>query len=335
MAAPAPTLNFFGVLSESKRIVSAHSRHFLALSVLFLLPLSFSFIIFPNLENTLFQSQSQSRSTQVLLRSFDRSNYEIHAFSLKRLALPLAYALFAFLFSLCATATVTHSILHGFYGRPVKLAATVKSLRHSFFPLAFTRVAAGFVIALVCSAFGLFLFVVSKAVELLGFEIDHSSNYFIGFCIVLLVVLGLVMVYVQVNWSLAGVIVVAESKWGFECLRRSSYLVKGMRTLSLSLMLFFGFVIGVLLWVGSATTSYASVSNVWRCLGFVMQTVVCSGFATMLMLYSLASSTVLYMYCKALHGELAWEIAEEFAREYVTLPFDDSKVPHVVFVAQA
>jgi hypothetical protein len=41
----------------------------------------------------------------------------------------------------------------------------------------------------------------------------------------------------------------------------------------------------------------------------------------------------MYMYCKAVHGELVGEIAEEFAREYVSLPFDDGKVPHLVSVA--
>ena len=49
----------------------------------------------------------------------------------------------------------------------------------------------------------------------------------------------------------------------------------------------------------------------------------------------MATNTVLYMYCKAIHGELAMEIAEEFAKEYVSLPFDDGKVPHLVSVSYA
>lgn len=52
----------------------------------------------------------------------------------------------------------------------------------------------------------------------------------------------------------------------------------------------------------------------------------------LLLLHNAAANAVLYMYCKALHGELAFEIAEEFAREYVSLPFDDEKVPHGVTV---
>jgi len=65
---------------------------------------------------------------------------------------------------------------------------------------------------------------------------------------------------------------------------------------------------------------------------FVVQIVVTSTSLMLLLLYYAAANTVLYMYCKAFHGELAAEIAEEFAREYVSLPFDDGKIPHVVSV---
>lgn len=34
-------VGFFGIFEESRRIISAHSRHFLGLSVLFLLPIAF------------------------------------------------------------------------------------------------------------------------------------------------------------------------------------------------------------------------------------------------------------------------------------------------------
>ncbi|KAH7859720.1 hypothetical protein Vadar_004693 [Vaccinium darrowii] len=44
-----------------------------------------------------------------------------------------------------------------------------------------------------------------------------------------------VLVYLRVNWALACVVVVVESKWGFEPLQRSAYLMRGMRLVSLSL----------------------------------------------------------------------------------------------------
>lgn len=149
--------------------------------------------------------------------------------------------------------------------------------------------------------------------------------------LLLFVVIGSVFVYFQVNWVLAPVIVVAESKWGFEPLWRSTKLVKGMRSVSLSLLLFFGVLTGILVW-GNSNTVLSITSIGWRSWAFVLQIVLGSSLVTLLLLHNAAANTVLYMYCKALHGELAFEIAEEFAREYVSLPFDDEKVPYVVTV---
>lgn len=177
--------------------------------------------------------------------------------------------------------------------------------------------------SLIVVAFGGFLLLVTKNFEL-------YSNYFVIFGGVLLV---LVLVYLQVNWTLACVIVVVESSWGFEPLRRSASLMRGMRKLGLSLFLFFGVFGGILVWTcGAVSELDIGDSDGWKSWGFVAQIVVTSTLLMLLLLYSAAANTVLYMYCKALHGELAVEIAEEFAREYVSLPFDDGKVPHVISV---
>ncbi|CAL5371735.1 unnamed protein product [Camellia sinensis] len=104
----------------------------------------------------------------------------------------------------------------------------------------------------------------------------------------LYVILLLVLVLLQVNWALACVIVVMESKWEFELLWRSTYLMKGMRLVSLYLMLFFGAVIRVV-WA-CLGTFLGSFSDVWKSFSFVLQIV-------------MGSSIV------ALHGELAGDIA--------------------------
>ncbi|KAI8528526.1 hypothetical protein RHMOL_Rhmol12G0155200 [Rhododendron molle] len=327
MATIGRALNLCGVLSETKRIINAHSRHFLALSVLFLLPLSFSLIIFPTLQSTLsFSPHNPHHPHQTLLR-----HTQSHTLN-QTLALPLV--LLYFLLSLSAAVTITYSTYHGFYGRPVKLLSAARTLLSSFLPLLATSAAYHCLLALVCAAFGAFPFLVTKALQtLLGFdEIDYASNpYFLALSGVVLILLVLVLVHLKVNWALASVVVVVESKWGLEPLRRSAHLMRGMKLVFLSLWLLFGTVIGFFVWAfGSGASDFG---DVWSCLSFISQTVVGSSFVTVLMLYSVASHAVLYMYCKALHGELAWEIAEEFAREYVSLPFDEAKVPQVVFVA--
>ncbi|KAF8408145.1 hypothetical protein HHK36_007287 [Tetracentron sinense] len=316
--ATTPTLDFSGVLSESKKIVNAHSRHFLALSVLFLLPLSFSLIAFPTLQYAVIESDTDP--TEILLRDTPRQRIGI-----KTLIISLIYALTIFTLSLCATGTITYSVFHGFFGRPVKLVSAIKSLSNSLLRLFVTALCAQIIILAVSVVVVLLLFLVIRGIEYLGFQVYFTAVYAIG-----LVVLGLGLGYLQVNWGLACVVVVVESSWGLEPLRRSSNLVKGMKGVMVLLLLFFNSLIVFFVWgKWGSTLVLGGLGNVWKRLFYVVETVAASAIVMLLMLNSVAGNTVLYMYCKALHGELAGEIAEEFAREYISLPFDVEKCAFV------
>lgn len=176
----------------------------------------------------------------------------------------------------------------------------------------------------------------TKGFELIVGEFSYNSPHFIGASLIGAVLLGLTLVYVSVNWYLMNVIVVAESKLGFQPMIRSKGLVRGMRWVVLSLIMFFGFLASVLLWISmvSRDGDLGSMNDGWNTWAFILRTVLTCAALTLILLHSIAASTVLYMYCKALHGELAGEIANEFAAEYVSLPFDDKKVPHIVFYVQ-
>jgi hypothetical protein len=174
-----------------------------------------------------------------------------------------------------------------------------------------------------------------NGIQLLGFEVNVSSPAFRVFCLILGVFLVLVLFYLQLNWVLAQVIVVAESIWGLEPLKRSNFLIKGTKGVALSLFLFLAFFPGLFVIAISFPRGDLDIGNIdsaWKIWPFVVRIVVPSALQTMLFLYNIAASTVLYMDCTAAHGELVWEIAEEFAGDYVSLPFDDGKIPHFVSV---
>lgn len=131
------------------------------------------------------------------------------------------------------------------------------------------------------------------------------------------------MISFHVNWSLAFVVVVTELKCGFEALTRSSYLLRGMRLVSLKLFLFYGSLMGLMVWAflhSYGLTSYGLF------------------YTLLFLLQSTVANTVLYNHCKAFHGELATGIAYEVsAYDYVSLPDDDNEKfdPHVVTVVTA
>jgi hypothetical protein len=332
MSLTTPSLSLCTLLSESKRITKAHSRHFLALSVLFLLPLSFSITVYPTLRQLILNStqnhQSLSFVTQFTSTLHNKNN--------QPLFLALAYAIFASVFTLCAVGSITFSVFHGFYGRPVKLLSALRSIFTSFLPLLATTIASQIIMTGLVFVFSIFFLLVVKLVNSVGFtQFDYSSPYFNGFALLVFVALCLVLVNLQVNWNLASVVVVVESSWGFKPLKRSSSLIKGYKLVTLSFYLYYSFFTGIFIWSRTALSTYLVNSDWLKNWGFVLQIMILSTLLTLIFLQYMAVNTVLYMYCKAKHGELAMEIAEEFAEEYVSLPFDDGKVPHLVSVSYA
>ncbi|KAL0926823.1 hypothetical protein M5K25_003074 [Dendrobium thyrsiflorum] len=312
-----------GVLSESSRVVSNHSRHFLALSVLFLLPLSSVLIASPSLVPLLIHRR-QSHPPQSLLReaapsspSHDLTRTLILAAAAATLFLPIASA---------AVAAVTRSVNHGFYGRPVKILPNLRSLHIPVLHLLAT-ILSGFlifsaIVALIVSLCLLVLFVLS----ILDVESGSVPPYSFAAGIA-----AITIARCQLEWCLAGVVSVMESSWGFAPLKRSGELIDGMRLAAICLWVFFGAGAGFTLW-GFGLWEVPSGGSWYDVIPVVGKTVLGSALMALLLLYIFVTHAALYLYCKAVHGELLGEIVEEFASEYVTLPFDDNRVPHVVSV---
>ncbi|GJR40071.1 hypothetical protein Tco_1215755 [Tanacetum coccineum] len=300
---PVHILNLTGVLIESKRIIKANYTHLVTLS-LFFLPLSIPLITCPapHLSNHL------STADQ------------------KTIIYQLIYVLIAYTFTLCAIATITYTTHHGFLGKPASFFASLKSLTFSFFPVLSTAVLASTVIFLNLLCFLMLVGSVLMLVQNLGLVIEYNTVYFMWFIGATLI---MILIYFHVNWSLAFVVVVVESKWGFGALMRSSYLMKGMRSASLLLLLYFGTFSTLFVWVFRNSLHELSI---WA---FVSFTILGSSFLIWLLLHSTVANAVLYNYCKALHGELAIETAEGFDHEYVNLSPGDEKVPRVVTAVTA
>ncbi|MBA0782958.1 hypothetical protein Gotri_000760 [Gossypium trilobum] len=313
MATPPPPLlkiDLWTIRSEYCRIIKAHSRHFLALSLLFLLPCSFFLSIYPFIAIEFYLSFLQQDPSIIPTKTF---------------ILNLLYTLPISIFSLLATGSITYSIFHGFNGRPIKLLSAIKAAFTSFFPLFSTCL----MTQLIVSGISLILGLAFSAVVILGFQVRYPSPYFIFLCLVYVIILLFVVVHLQVNWIFAYVVVVVESSWGFEPLKRSQNLVKGMKGVALKIILFFGFFISINTW-RSVMTYGDSAADKWTSWLFVLNIFVTSTFSMVFMFYNLAANTVFYIYAKALHGELAED--EEFAAKYVSLAVDDGKAPHVVSI---
>ncbi|XP_075494839.1 uncharacterized protein LOC142532418 [Primulina tabacum] len=326
----APSLNLCIVLSDAKRIIRANRGHFFALGLLFVLPLSFSAIVYPSFSQptsfiSIYNRLLSSSSTP-------EPEDEIPPVDKSDVVFTVLYSLFVLMFSLFTTASITHSTWNGFFGRPLKITSSLKSILVSFFPLIATYIMSQLILGLIIFAGGGLAALTYGGILFLGAQTDYGNVYFLVLVVLTTVLLVGVMIYIQVEWFLASVVAVLESKWGFEPLKRSSYLVKGVKWIAFSILMYFALSIGILSAFYSSSVP-SLISSGWISWQFVLLTVLFTLFATALMLYSVAATAVLFIYCKALRGELALELVDEFAPLYVHLPFDaDEKVPKVVYV---
>ncbi|GKC95831.1 hypothetical protein Tco_1161273 [Tanacetum coccineum] len=321
---PAHTLTFTGVLSESSRIIKSNYSHFLTLSLLFL-PLSTTLIITPTLRQ--FPNHPNFPPNHHPDFPPNHNNYPpIHH---------LVYILIIYTFTLCATSTITYNAHHIFSLSNALTSTpltTLTTITTSLFPLAFTAVVSHALMFLASLTFLMLAGLAFKSVQTLAllfglrFVVEYDSVYFTPFSAVLGVVLFVVMMWLYVNWLLVNVVVVTESKWGFQALVRSWYLVKGMRSVAVKLFVFYGVLEACLVLVYSRSVIGYGVGS-WA---FILNVVFGSGFLMLLMLQSCVANVVLYNYCKAIHGELVIDVGD-----YVGLSADDEKVPYVVTVVTA
>ncbi|XP_020216937.1 uncharacterized protein LOC109800568 [Cajanus cajan] len=275
--------NFLFLLKESKRIIKTRSRHFSILFLIFLLPLSVFFqilIFYSNISQTQQQQQKQKTINPLFY---------------------VLYFVFVLVFYTCALSSITYSVYHFFYGRPVKLLPSIFS---SFLPLLVTML-----LSFPCS-FSLALLII------LGFGIVDVTS--LGFFVVLPLVPVVVVMYLKVNWTLVPVIVAVESRWGLEPFRRSERLMKGMKVVALSHLLISGFWVGILVRICSNLMKgvYGICHGSWAN-GTVIGASSC--LVATFLLNDIAVSTVLYIYCRANHGE-------QFGKNYVRLISPDGDV---------
>ncbi|XP_076952350.1 uncharacterized protein LOC143626057 [Bidens hawaiensis] len=177
--------------------------------------------------------------------------------------------------------------------RMLETFSAVKSITSSFFPLVTTAVVAHSLLILVT---GTMYFIVATT------NIGQERGSTFTWLYVIIIIIIVLATYFHVNWSLDLVVAVVESKYGISALKRSSYLVSGMRSDSLFLFLYFVYVVGVSVWLlldgarAFSNKAYVLFAMMLGC-----------GLLVSYLREATVAMTVLYNYCKAFHGELVMD----------------------------
>ncbi|VVA20516.1 PREDICTED: LOC110824251 isoform [Prunus dulcis] len=154
------TVKLFTVLKRSASIMRSPTSHFLHLSAL-LLPLGvlLSTVVYPFLLDSVTDPFSPGDRAPT---SAPQPSQPTIASTLILIFTPIAFTVFALISSVCAVGSITHTIFHGFHGRPVKLRSAIESGFGSFLFLLATAV----ILQLVVKWFGILLFMGGRVVEL-------------------------------------------------------------------------------------------------------------------------------------------------------------------------
>ncbi|XP_055806178.1 uncharacterized protein LOC129874830 [Solanum dulcamara] len=283
------------ILKSSALINKDNSGHFRVLSILFILPFLSTLIVYPSFHLDLFHPDYDF----TILTQISLSIFEIIAL--------IMCTLFLVLFFLCAIATITYSAVQASYGRPINLFSSIKSIRNSFIPLLSTFIVSHTILISITLIFAIVLFLLSQILQtFVLIELKYDLNHLLFLVIFALIVLVPILLWLQVNWSLAYVVAVVESKQGYETLRRSAYLVKGMRSIALSMILFYGLAVGGMVVGGcmfliTITTSRSKGDQ--RSILVIFQILQSSIMGYVMMNQFIVGNAMLYMYCKDLNDE--------------------------------
>lgn len=112
------------------------------------------------------------------------------------LLLALAYLLFNWTLFLWAAGSITYTAFHVFHGKEIKFKSALKSTVASYLPLLGNTLLAHTVVLMISTIFAILLVLVIVGARWLGFHIETSSPYFLVFCISMVVLLVLVVIYI-------------------------------------------------------------------------------------------------------------------------------------------
>ncbi|KAG6429751.1 hypothetical protein SASPL_107804 [Salvia splendens] len=314
MSAQSPP-SLWRVLSDTSRIISSNSLHFASLSLIFIFPITLFNII-----HTLIQPPSPSPFNshyRRLLSTVDSTSQgQIPSFDISL----LIYFLLILIFHLFSVSSVTHSIFHAFHKNPIKFSSSLKSILSSFLPLLLTKLAYFIIFVAISFGIGICIGAVLLCMTVTGLEIDPTAKSFMAVVFMMMILSVAVLVYLGVKWCLVDAIVVVESKYGFAPFYRSSSLVKGMWRVAFQIIA----VLSILQWIMSGWFSVLAGGAAARCSGGVaIQMVVYAMLSTVVTLFGLAATAVLFIHCKALNGESEELKFDKLGEVYVQLTQDD------------
>ncbi|GJS83002.1 hypothetical protein Tco_0718065 [Tanacetum coccineum] len=282
-------LGFFGIYKETFKTILEWKKIFTQITLSFILPLSFIFILHYVIADLLDWNIYHAEER------VDNSNTYNHHLYHKLSSAWIGYWVFKLifmslllLFSLLSTAAIVYTIAEMYTGNEVTFKKVLKIV-----PTVWKRLALTFL----WSYFGFFVYnVVTGVVFMIWYTTTNLDGVLSDVMFwIIFVMYWIGLIYITVLWQLASVVTVLEGSSGIQAVLKSNALIKGKRWLS-----WFIFFVLYIIFVGDLFLFFAFMSY-----GFINLIVgIVSVFILMnVFLLGYVAQTMLYLVCKSYHSE--------------------------------
>ncbi|XVF64426.1 hypothetical protein PTKIN_Ptkin09bG0168500 [Pterospermum kingtungense] len=317
-------LGFFGIYTESYKIIFAWRKIFSKITLSLILPLSFIYLVHMEVSSLFIGKISHNQTELDQTQSGTPKSKKLSDLISNEMAyywlFNAAYFTLFFIFSLLSTAAVVYTIASIYTAREL----TFKKVM-SVVPKVWKRL----MVTFLCMFVAMFLYHVVVVFFFIVWFISFIAFQAIVLdkVVVVLIILYIVgVLYLTVIWQLASVVSVLEEAYGFQAMVKSKNLIKGKLWVSMVIFLKLNIASGIIqIAFQRLVMDGSSLGMATR----VAYAIICFLLLSKLILFELVIQTVIYFVCKSYHHEnieksaLSEHLEVYLLAEYVPLKAKD------------
>ncbi|KAB2026597.1 hypothetical protein ES319_D06G231100v1 [Gossypium barbadense] len=285
-------LGFFGIFKESYKIISSWRKLFTNITLAFILPLSFIYLVHMQV-SSLFSSKLQLDRIRSDAAEFENSSNLISHEALYFLLFNFVYFTLFFIFSLLSTAAVVYTIACIHAARELTFKTIISVVPKVWKRLLVTFLSIFFVI---------FLYLVVAALVLIIWAVSVGQMHVMGVAVlaVLVVLFTSGLFYLATIWHLATTVSVLEETYGFAAMVKSKNLIKGKLGLAIAVF----FILQPAMGLNHMAFKRLVVEGTdMGMANRVVYAIICFLLLSTGILFQLVIQTVVYFVCKSYHHE--------------------------------
>ncbi|XWS21718.1 hypothetical protein CRYUN_Cryun30bG0078700 [Craigia yunnanensis] len=320
-------LGFFGIYTESYKVIFAWRKIFSKITLSLILPLSFIYLVHMEVSSLFFRKIIHNEIELDHTRSGSPKYEKISDLVSNELAyfwlFKAVYFTLFLILSLLSTAAVVYTIACIYTAREL----TFKKVM-SVVPKVWKRL----MVTFLCIFVAMFFYhVVAVVIFIVWLFSIGASDMGYAFFVILIILYFVGFLYLTIIWHLASVVSVLEEAYGFQAMVKSKNLIKGKLWVAIVIFLKLNLTLGIIEIAFQMLVVHGSTLGIAN---RVVYAIICFLLLSKLILFGLVIQTVIYFVCKSYHHENIEKSSlsdhlETYLGEYVPLKTKD--VSNIMF----